>query len=296
MTIAQEEIFGPVLSIMPYDDEEDAVRIANDTDLRPRRRRLVGGRGARQAGGRAHPHRAGRDQRRRLQPAGAVRRLQAVGPRPRARPLRPRGVPRGEVAAALRDGARPEAVGSAAAQGELYSRVRLSAVRRPAPGRAWRWASRPTFFSTKADAHADRSHSRATSSSDSPPPSRRSSCSRASRSGRSGCGSFIDHPDGVSPRAVRARDASTCATCSRTTGSRSPRRARSGRSPSRTTSGASSAAARACACASRATATGASPGSSSARPTTEVTVAADDGVVSIPYSEINRSNLLEGEG
>jgi acyl-CoA reductase-like NAD-dependent aldehyde dehydrogenase len=32
MTIAQEEIFGPVLSIMPYDDEDDAVRIANDTD------------------------------------------------------------------------------------------------------------------------------------------------------------------------------------------------------------------------------------------------------------------------
>jgi betaine-aldehyde dehydrogenase len=31
MTIAQEEIFGPVLSIIPYKDEEDAVRIANDT-------------------------------------------------------------------------------------------------------------------------------------------------------------------------------------------------------------------------------------------------------------------------
>jgi acyl-CoA reductase-like NAD-dependent aldehyde dehydrogenase len=31
MTIAQEEIFGPVLSIIPYDDEADAVRIANDT-------------------------------------------------------------------------------------------------------------------------------------------------------------------------------------------------------------------------------------------------------------------------
>ena len=30
-TIAQEEIFGPVLSIIPYDGEEDAVRIANDT-------------------------------------------------------------------------------------------------------------------------------------------------------------------------------------------------------------------------------------------------------------------------
>ena len=31
MTIAREEIFGPVLCIIPYDDEEDAVRIANDT-------------------------------------------------------------------------------------------------------------------------------------------------------------------------------------------------------------------------------------------------------------------------
>jgi acyl-CoA reductase-like NAD-dependent aldehyde dehydrogenase len=31
MTIAQEEIFGPVLVIMPYDDEEDAVAKANDT-------------------------------------------------------------------------------------------------------------------------------------------------------------------------------------------------------------------------------------------------------------------------
>ncbi|MGH9344094.1 MAG: aldehyde dehydrogenase family protein [Terriglobia bacterium] len=31
MMIAREEIFGPVLSIIPYDDEDDAVRIANDT-------------------------------------------------------------------------------------------------------------------------------------------------------------------------------------------------------------------------------------------------------------------------
>ena len=31
MTIAREEIFGPVLSIMGYEDEEDAIRIANDT-------------------------------------------------------------------------------------------------------------------------------------------------------------------------------------------------------------------------------------------------------------------------
>jgi aldehyde dehydrogenase (NAD+) len=31
MTIAREEIFGPVLSIIPYDDEDEAVEIANDT-------------------------------------------------------------------------------------------------------------------------------------------------------------------------------------------------------------------------------------------------------------------------
>lgn len=31
MTIAREEIFGPVLSILPYADEAEAVRIANDT-------------------------------------------------------------------------------------------------------------------------------------------------------------------------------------------------------------------------------------------------------------------------
>jgi len=31
MTIAREEIFGPVLCILPYDDEDDAIAIANDT-------------------------------------------------------------------------------------------------------------------------------------------------------------------------------------------------------------------------------------------------------------------------
>ena len=32
MKIAQEEIFGPVLSVIPYEDERDAVAIANDSD------------------------------------------------------------------------------------------------------------------------------------------------------------------------------------------------------------------------------------------------------------------------
>jgi acyl-CoA reductase-like NAD-dependent aldehyde dehydrogenase len=31
MTIAQEEIFGPVLSVIPFDTDEDAIRIANDS-------------------------------------------------------------------------------------------------------------------------------------------------------------------------------------------------------------------------------------------------------------------------
>ena len=31
MTVAREEIFGPVLSVLSYEDDDDAVRIANDT-------------------------------------------------------------------------------------------------------------------------------------------------------------------------------------------------------------------------------------------------------------------------
>jgi aldehyde dehydrogenase (NAD+) len=31
MTIAQEEIFGPVLSVIAYDSEHEAIRIANDS-------------------------------------------------------------------------------------------------------------------------------------------------------------------------------------------------------------------------------------------------------------------------
>jgi len=33
MAIAREEIFGPVLCVIAYEDEEDAIRIANDTDF-----------------------------------------------------------------------------------------------------------------------------------------------------------------------------------------------------------------------------------------------------------------------
>lgn len=33
MTIAREEIFGPVVGVIPFEDEADAIRIANDTDF-----------------------------------------------------------------------------------------------------------------------------------------------------------------------------------------------------------------------------------------------------------------------
>jgi aldehyde dehydrogenase (NAD+) len=33
MTIAREEIFGPVLCVIPHDGDEDAIRIANDSDF-----------------------------------------------------------------------------------------------------------------------------------------------------------------------------------------------------------------------------------------------------------------------
>jgi gamma-glutamyl-gamma-aminobutyraldehyde dehydrogenase len=33
MTISKEEIFGPVLSVIAFDDEQEAIRIANDTDF-----------------------------------------------------------------------------------------------------------------------------------------------------------------------------------------------------------------------------------------------------------------------
>ena len=60
-TIAQEEIFGPVLSVIPFDDDEEAVAIANDSIYG-----LAGGVGAatrRAGGGRAHAHRHRVDQR-----------------------------------------------------------------------------------------------------------------------------------------------------------------------------------------------------------------------------------------
>ncbi len=97
MRIAQEEIFGPVLVVIPFEDEEDAIRIANDSiyglsggvwsgDLKPRDE-------CRQP----HPHRHHRRQRRRAdQRRSSVRRLQALRHRPRLGPRRYRGILRNQ--------------------------------------------------------------------------------------------------------------------------------------------------------------------------------------------------------
>ena len=49
MSIAQEEIFGPVLVVVPFDDDDDAVRVANDSQYGLGVRGHLGLRGARLA-------------------------------------------------------------------------------------------------------------------------------------------------------------------------------------------------------------------------------------------------------
>ncbi len=85
MTIAREEIFGPVLCILPYATEEEAVQIANDTPYglaayvwsqdKVRARRV----------GEPHPCRPGRLERRVGRHANPVRRFQDVRQRARVR-------------------------------------------------------------------------------------------------------------------------------------------------------------------------------------------------------------------
>ena len=84
MTVAQEEIFGPVVTVIPFEDEKDAVRIANDVQyglLRNGLDAVTGAKGHRLA--RADQVRGGRDQHAvHRVPGHSVRRLQAVGLRP----------------------------------------------------------------------------------------------------------------------------------------------------------------------------------------------------------------------
>ena len=101
MTIAREEIFGPVLSIIPYDTEEEAIEIANDTPYG-----LSGGVWS------SDPARAEKVARQMrtgqvdinggaFNPGRALRRLQAIWQWPRTRQVWPRGVRRDQGDAAL---------------------------------------------------------------------------------------------------------------------------------------------------------------------------------------------------
>ena len=96
MTIAREEIFGPVLSIIGYKNEDDAVQHRQRHALRPRRLRLRRQRGERTPRGAPPPRRQRQPQRRAERAVRALRRLQAVGQRPRVGPLRRRGISRGQ--------------------------------------------------------------------------------------------------------------------------------------------------------------------------------------------------------
>ena len=111
MTIAQEEIFGPVLSIIPYDDEDEAVAIANDTPYG-----LAGGVWSedQERGPRFRPppaHRPGRHQRRQLQYLRPLRWLQTKRQQPRVRQVGARGVPGGQIPPAVRGRPAPAAAG-----------------------------------------------------------------------------------------------------------------------------------------------------------------------------------------
>jgi hypothetical protein len=101
MTIAREEIFGPVLAMIPYDTEEEAIAMANDTpyglagyvqsgDIEHARRWP------------AHPRRQPASQRRLRRLRRALRRLQAVRQRTRVGRARLYGLPRNQGAGGLR--------------------------------------------------------------------------------------------------------------------------------------------------------------------------------------------------
>ena len=95
MTIAREEIFGPVLVVIPYDDDDDAVRIANDNEYGLSGGVTAGSEERAVAVGQAPPRRHRRRQRRHLlRRRLALRRLQGQRLRPPERPRGLRAVPR----------------------------------------------------------------------------------------------------------------------------------------------------------------------------------------------------------
>ena len=52
MKAVREEIFGPVIVVVPFDDDDEAIAIANDSRLRALRLRVLGGHRARRTASR----------------------------------------------------------------------------------------------------------------------------------------------------------------------------------------------------------------------------------------------------
>ena len=151
MRIAREEIFGPVVSIIPFDTEEEALRLANATPYG-----LSGSIWSRDIGKAlraAKALQAGRHQRQ-LELVGphrgAVRRLQDVGHRPGARDVRARPLHRDqERLHRPRPERRPESIiGSPRdRRGSRFSgRIAAAGGRRRTPAvlvtgvASWRWS------------------------------------------------------------------------------------------------------------------------------------------------------------
>ena len=89
MRIAQEEIFGPVLTVIPFDDEADAIRIANDVRYGLAAYIWTVRRRPRPSGGAGRRRRHGMGQfRERASSADAVRRREGQRHRSRRRRLR----------------------------------------------------------------------------------------------------------------------------------------------------------------------------------------------------------------
>jgi aldehyde dehydrogenase (NAD+) len=97
-TIAQEEIFGPVLCAIPFDDDDDAVRIANDS--------IYGLSGSVTSASEERSLAVARQRGPVVPPGHALRRLQAERPGARERRAGLRGVPRDQGGGRAREGLR----------------------------------------------------------------------------------------------------------------------------------------------------------------------------------------------